>query len=157
MSNRLDPFSSHSVAALRALGPRAVVELIGILETRAEARDESFPVACGHLPEAWRATLLLARVVAAFEQGDTLKEVLWDLESPSARALVIAAFREIGERELSAELGQVDDSLDYGAEDVDDAVADSSSDAPPPPDDLARIRKKLLALVRGMDTPFPEA
>jgi hypothetical protein len=156
MSSRLDPFASHSVDELKALGPRAVVELISIIETRAEARDETFVVACRHLPQAWQATMLLAHVTAAFEQGDSMAEVLWDLESDAARLLVIAALKEIGEKSLSASLGNVHKDLDYGAEDLDESNADVML-PPPPPDDLARIRKKLIALVRGMDTGFPEA
>ena len=154
MTSRLDPFAAHPVTELKALGPRAVVELISIIETRAEARDETFPAACGHLPEAWRATMLLAHVVAAFEQGDKLAEVLWDLETPPARALIIDALREIGEKDISAAMKNVDANLDYGAEDVDDTAP---PDGPPAPEDLARIRKKLIALVRGMDTSFPAA
>ena len=152
---KLDPFARYEVETLKALGPRAVVELMDVVEKRADAKGETFLREVARLPEAWRATLLLAHVVAAFEAGNDLAEVLWDLESSSARSLVIDAMREIGEKELSAELAAVDEKLDYSAEDLEDTGLGGG--APPPHEALARMRKKLLALVRGMDTAFPAA
>jgi hypothetical protein len=153
---KLDPFSKHSVSDLKALGPRAVLELMNIIDARADGRGESFIAACSRLPEAWRATMLLAHVVSKFEQGDAPAEVLWDLESNPARCLIIDALKEIGEKELSSTMADVHERLDYSAEDVepDDIKSD---EGPPPPDDLVRIKKKLAALVRAMDSPFPQA
>jgi hypothetical protein len=150
---KLDPFARQEVETLKALGPKALTELMDIVDKRADHRGESFLAACARLPEAWRATLLLAHVVGAFEAGNDLAEVLWDLEASPARSLVIDAFREIGEKELSAELQAVNDRIDYSMEDLEDN--EMGAQTVPPPEALTRIKKKLVALVRGMDQAFP--
>ena len=150
----LDPFAQHSVQSLKALGPKAVVELMAIVDKRADHNQETFVEACRRLPEAWRATMLLAHVVASLERGEPMSDVLWSLEQRALRALVIEALGEIGERGMAKDLAAVDAAIDYD-EDVEESGG-SGDEGPQDPVTLARIRKKIGALVAGMDSPFPE-
>jgi hypothetical protein len=150
----LDPKNKLDVDTIKKLGQKAVVELMDVVDKRADQNGVTFPSACASLPEVWRATMLLGYVVSKFEQGDNHREVLWDLETDAARGLIIDALKEIGEKQLSSTFAEVAEETDFDAEDLDEAGATPD---PPGPDDLARIRKKLVALVRSMDTPFPAA
>ena len=140
----MDPFRSYEVTDLKGRGPRVTLELLEVLEARAEARGESFSQACARLPEVWRATMLVAFVVERFAAGDVVADLL-DALGPDASALVIDALTEIGEADVAS-------ALAGGDEDVDEP-----GPRPPAAAVLARVRKKVGVLIAGMTAPFPGA
>lgn len=145
---KLDPFRAHSVTSLKELGPSAVGALVDVVEARADACEESYIDACARLPEAWRATMLIAFVVERFEEGTLLGDVL-DMLGDDVE-IVLRALDEIGERELAQELRYVEETRSADDE-------ERSSEGPPGREVLTRMRKKLAVLVASMDAPFPDA
>lgn len=149
-SAKLDPLAGHSVLTLKARGPRVVHALLEVVRLRAEDAGDELPEALAKLPAPWQATLLLAHVLDRLESGSYIPEVITQLPEISDRTLVIAALKEIKEPELSRKFSEAEDV-------VDEEPSHWSAFAPPEPEVLVRLHKKIFALVSGMDEAFPAA
>lgn len=149
-ASKLDPLATHAVANLKAKGPRVVHALLEVVRQRAEAAGEEIPDALSKLPQTWHATMLLAHVLDRLENGIYIPEIITQLPEVDDRTLVIAALKEIKEPELSRKFSEAEDV-------VDEEPSMWTSFAPPEPEVLVRLHKKIFALVSGMDEPFPAA
>jgi hypothetical protein len=147
---KLDPYAAHSVANLKAKGLRVVPALLDVVRQRAEAAGEELPDALSKLPATWQATMLLAHILDRFENGIYIPEIIAQLPEIGDRTLVIAALKEIREPELSRKFSEAEDV-------VDEDPRTWTALAPPEPEVLVRLHKKIFALVSGMDEPFPAA
>lgn len=147
---KLDPLSSHPVEALKARGPRVVHALLDIARQRAEAAGEELHDALSKLPTTWHATLLLAHVLDRLENGVYVPEIIQQLPEVDDRSLIIRALKEIKEPELSKKFREAEDVVDEEPELW-------TAFAPPEPEALVRLHRKIFALVSGMDEPFPAA
>lgn len=148
--SKLDPLSSHTVANLKARGPRVVHALLDVVKQRAEDAGEELPDALSKLPQAWQATMLLAHVLDRLESGVYIPAIITQLPEVDDRSLVIAALKEIKEPELARKFSEAEDVVDEEPEMW-------GTLAPPEPEALVRLHKKIFALVGGMDEPFPAA
>jgi hypothetical protein len=149
-ASKLDPLSSHTVANLKAKGPRVVHALLEVMKQRADDAGEELSDALSKLPQAWQATMLLAHVLDRLENGVYVPAIITQMPEVDDRSLVIAALKEIKEPELARKFSE--------AEDVVDAEPQMwSTFAPPGPEALVRLHKKIFALVGAMDEPFPAA
>ncbi len=149
-SSKLDHLAAHPVANLKAKGPRVVNALLDVVRSRAEDAGEEIADALSKLPPTWQATMLLAHVLDRLENGVYIPEIITQLPEISDRTLVIAALKEIKEPDLSRKFSEAEDV-------VDEEPSLWTAFAPPEPEVLLRLHKKIFALVSGMDEPFPAA